>query len=118
MIELDSSENGELPPAALSRLRAASSRTGGHENAPDRLSLRARRVLLRRCAGLVCGNGSGDLSLQPTFDPCITGLPQPAIVDGFFMSFKPLSPGGHVIRVFGADVRGANKTYTYDLRIE
>jgi len=60
---------------------------------------------------------TGDPSLQPTFDPCITGSPQPAIVDGFFMMFKPLSPGVHVIRVFGTDVRGANKTYTYYLNI-
>jgi len=60
---------------------------------------------------------TGDLSLQAAFDPCITGSPQPAIVDGFFMMFKPLPPGEHVIRVFGTDVRGANKTYTYYLNI-
>jgi hypothetical protein len=61
---------------------------------------------------------TGDLSLQATFDPCITGSPQPAIVDGFFMMFKPLDPGEHVIRVFGTDVRGANKTYVYHLTVE
>ncbi len=60
---------------------------------------------------------TGDLSLQPSFDPCITGSPQPAIVDGFFMMFKPLSPGPHVIRVHGTDVRGADKTYTYYLDV-
>jgi hypothetical protein len=60
---------------------------------------------------------TGDPSLQATFDPCITGSPQPAIVDGFFMMFKPLDPGPHVIRVFGTDVRGAVKTYTYYLNI-
>jgi len=60
---------------------------------------------------------TGDLSLRPTFDPCITGSPQPAIVDGFFMMFKPFDPGLHTIRVFGTDVRGANKTYTYHLTI-
>jgi hypothetical protein len=60
---------------------------------------------------------TGDPSLQATFDPCITGSPQPAIVDGFFMMFKPLHPGPHVIRVFGTDVRGAVKTYTYYLEI-
>jgi hypothetical protein len=60
---------------------------------------------------------TGDPSLQPTFDPCITGSPQPAIVDGFFMMFKPLDPGAHVIRVHGTDVRGADKTYTYFLTI-
>lgn len=61
---------------------------------------------------------TGDLSLQPTFDPCITGSPQPAIVDGFFMMFKPLDPGPHTIRVYGTDVRGADKTYTYYLNVE
>jgi hypothetical protein len=61
---------------------------------------------------------TGDPSLQPTFDPCITGSPQPAIVDGFFMMFKPLDPGVHTIRVFGTDVRGAVKTYTYYLTVE
>ena len=60
------------------------------------------------------------LTGDPTFsvlDPCVTGSPQPAIVDGFFMMFKPLERGEHVIRVFGTDVRGANKTYTYYLTI-
>jgi hypothetical protein len=61
---------------------------------------------------------TGDPSLQATFDPCITGSPQPAVVDGFFMMFKPLKPGDHVLRVFGTDIRGANKTYTYYLTVE
>jgi hypothetical protein len=61
---------------------------------------------------------TGDPSLYPTYDPCVTGSPQPAIVDGFFMMFKPLEPGSHIIRVFGTDVRGANKTYTYFLDVE
>lgn len=61
---------------------------------------------------------TGDPSLRATFDPCITGSPQPAVVDGFFMMFKPLKPGEHVIRVFGTDIRGANKTYTYYLTVE
>ena len=60
------------------------------------------------------------LTGDPTFaalDACVTGSPQPAIVDGFFMMFKPLDRGEHVIRVFGTDVRGANKTYVYNLTI-
>jgi len=60
---------------------------------------------------------TGDPSLQATFDSCVMGSPQPTIVDGFFMMFKPLDPGAHVIRVFGTDVRGANKTYTYYLSV-
>jgi len=59
---------------------------------------------------------TGDASMQ-ALDPCITAAPQPAIVDGFFMMFKPLSRGAHTIRVFGTDVRGANKTYIYHLSI-
>jgi hypothetical protein len=61
---------------------------------------------------------TGDPSLQAQFDPCITGSAQPAIVDGFFMMFKPLDPGLHTIRVHGTDVRGADKTYTYYLNVE
>jgi hypothetical protein len=60
------------------------------------------------------------LTGDPTFaalDACVTGAPQPAVVDGFFMMFKPLSPGEHVIRVYGTDVRGADKTYTYFLTV-
>ena len=60
------------------------------------------------------------LTGDPTFaalDPCVTGAAQPTIVDGFFMMFKPLERGSHVIRVFGTDVRGANKPYTYYLTI-
>jgi len=55
---------------------------------------------------------------DPTFaalDACVTGGPQPTVVDGFFMMFKPLDRGEHTIRVFGTDVRGANKTYVYHL---
>lgn len=60
------------------------------------------------------------LTGDPTFaalDPCVTGSPQPAIVNGFFMMFKPLDRGEHVLRVFGTDIRGANKTYVYYLTI-
>ena len=39
----------------------------------------------------------GDLSLQPTVDSCITGGFQPAVVDSYFILFKPLRPGHHTI---------------------
>jgi|GEM_PF-3356117 len=39
----------------------------------------------------------GDLSLQTTLDSCITGSFQPAVVDSYFILFKPLRPGHHVI---------------------
>ncbi len=61
---------------------------------------------------------SGSRSCTIPIGTCVTGSPQPAIVDGFFMMFRPLPPGAHTIRVFGTDVRGANKTYLYYLTIE
>ncbi|RPH71563.1 MAG: hypothetical protein EHM78_06900 [Myxococcaceae bacterium] len=39
----------------------------------------------------------GDLSLQSTVDACITGTFQPAVVDSYFILFKPLRPGHHTI---------------------
>jgi hypothetical protein len=61
---------------------------------------------------------TGDLSLQSVLDPCITGEPQPAIIDGFFMMFKPLDPGEHVIVVKGTNTFGHDKTFTYHLTVE
>jgi hypothetical protein len=61
---------------------------------------------------------TGDLSLQPVLDPCITGEPQQAVVDGFFMMFKPLDPGQHVIVVHGTNTFGHDKTFTYYLTVE
>ncbi|MEJ7809931.1 MAG: hypothetical protein WKG32_05865 [Gemmatimonadaceae bacterium] len=60
------------------------------------------------------------LTGHPSFaalDPCVTGSPQPAVVDGFFMMFRPLERGTHTLRVYGTDSRGADKTYTYYLNI-
>lgn len=59
---------------------------------------------------------TGDPSFS-ALDPCVTGTPQPAVSDGFFMMFKPLQRGTHVIRVYGTDVYGADKTYVYYLTI-
>jgi len=61
---------------------------------------------------------TGDLSLQAALDPCITGSPQQAVVDGFFMMFKPLEPGPHTIVVHGTNTFGHDKTFTYHLNIE
>jgi hypothetical protein len=60
---------------------------------------------------------TGDTSLQ-FFDPCITGSPQSAVMDGFFMMFKPLERGAHTIFVHGTNTFGADKTFTYYLNIE
>jgi hypothetical protein len=62
----------------------------------------------------------GDLSLQSTLDGCITGEPQPAVADGFFIMFKPLRPGAHTIVVHTTDTFGmtGDTTVTYNLTIQ
>jgi hypothetical protein len=59
----------------------------------------------------------GDPSLRTTLDPCITGTAQPAVIDGFFMMFKPLDPGLHTIVVHGTNTFGDDRTFTYNLII-
>jgi hypothetical protein len=61
----------------------------------------------------------GDPRLQPVFDPCITGAWQPAVVNGYFMLFRPLSRGMHTIvrRSVGKD-SGAVNTFTYYLTVQ
>lgn len=60
---------------------------------------------------------TGNLTLQSTYDSCITGTPQPAIVDGFYMMLKPLAPGHHTLVVYGTNTFGAVKTYTYNITV-
>lgn len=50
-------------------------------------------------------------------DPCITGGWQPAMMDGFFMMFKPLSPGQHTITVHVVNTVLGENRYTYHLTI-
>ena len=57
-----------------------------------------------------------DPSLRP-FDPCFTGSLQPAVIDGFFMMFKPLTRGEHTIVVHGTATGGDDKRFTYHLTI-
>ncbi len=60
----------------------------------------------------------GNLSLQATFDNCITGKPQPAVSDGFFFMFKPLPPGEHTIAAVGQNRQtGLTMTLTQHLTI-
>lgn len=61
---------------------------------------------------------TGDLSLQEALDGCITGWGQPAVLDGYFMMFKPLKRGTHTIVVHGTNTFGHDKTFTYYLTIE
>lgn len=61
----------------------------------------------------------GDASLQPVFDSCITGDWQPAVVNGYFMMFKPLRPGLHTIvrNSIGGDT-GALNSFTYFIEVK
>jgi hypothetical protein len=54
---------------------------------------------------------TGDLSMQ-AYDTCVTGKPQPAVIDGFYLLFKPLAPGEHTIVVNGHDMHGVPVTLT------
>jgi hypothetical protein len=60
---------------------------------------------------------TGDPSLRTVLDGCITGWGQPAVLDGFFMMFKPLSKGRHTLVVHGTNTIGHDKTFTYQLTI-
>jgi hypothetical protein len=60
---------------------------------------------------------TGDVSMQ-AFDNCVTGKPQPGVIDGFFLMFKPLSPGAHTIVATGHDVAGVALTFTENLTIQ
>ena len=47
---------------------------------------------------------TGDPSLAAVFDPCITGEPQPAVSDGYWIMLAPLSVGSHIIHARGKEV--------------
>lgn len=58
-----------------------------------------------------------DPSLYPNFDVCVTGKRQEAVIDGFYLMFKPLSPGQHVIVLNGHDMEGVPVTLTERLTV-
>lgn len=60
----------------------------------------------------------GDPSLQATFDSCITGAYQPVVTNGYFLMFKPLSPGMHTIVRTATNNMGMTNTFTYYLTIQ
>ncbi|HKE52990.1 MAG TPA: hypothetical protein VKE25_15910, partial [Actinomycetes bacterium] len=60
---------------------------------------------------------TGDESLQTTLDDCITGQPQPAVMDGFFLMIKPLEAGSHTIVVHGTNTGGDDRRYTFHLTV-
>jgi len=59
----------------------------------------------------------GDVSMQ-AFDSCVTGKRQPAVSDGFYLPFKPMTPGPHTIVINGHDMMGVQVTLTWNLTIE
>jgi len=56
----------------------------------------------------------GDPSLAASFDSCVTGRPQPAVVDDVFLLLKPLGRGQHVIttHIVNRDGNVFDRTHT------
>jgi len=48
---------------------------------------------------------TGDPSLTSTYDPCITGTPQPGVSDGYWIMLAPLPSGEHTVH-FSATLTG------------
>lgn len=57
-------------------------------------------------------------SLVGTYDARLVGWGQPAMSDGFYMMFKPLSRGLHTLVVHGTNTFGDDKTYVYYLHVQ
>lgn len=58
----------------------------------------------------------GDAS-EAQFDPCITGAYQPSVMYGYFMMFRPMSPGLHTIMRHNHDSDGKDLTFIYHLTV-
>jgi hypothetical protein len=61
---------------------------------------------------------TGDLSLQASFDSCITGSAQPAVVDSFLFIIKPLEPGRHVLTTRVVNQKGEVFTHVQNLDVQ
>jgi hypothetical protein len=59
----------------------------------------------------------GDPTLTATIDGCITGHPQPAVSDGYFVMLKPLGRGTHTVNFGAAAASGFSSTVNYTLTI-
>ena len=59
---------------------------------------------------------TGHPSLTAVIDGCITGTPQPAVADGFFVMVKPLRPGSHTVAFSGASANVQSQV-TYHLTV-
>lgn len=44
---------------------------------------------------------TGNAELAACYDPCVNGQSQPGVSDGYFLMFKKLSPGQHIITMHG-----------------
>jgi hypothetical protein len=60
----------------------------------------------------------GNPTLNPDFDPCVTGKRQEAVIDGFYLMFKPLPAGEHVIVIDGHDMHGVPVRLTHRLTVQ
>ena len=58
-----------------------------------------------------------DLSMQ-AFDPCITQTNMQGVTDGFYLLFKPMTPGEHTLVINGHDMQGIRVTITEHLTIQ
>jgi hypothetical protein len=52
------------------------------------------------------------------FDSCVTVRHMQGVVDGFYLLFKPMTPGQHQIVLVGHDMEGVPVTLTENLTIE
>src|SRR5262249_15131477 len=59
----------------------------------------------------------GDVSMQ-AFDSCVTGKRQPAVSDGFYLPFRPMTPGQHTIVINAHDMMMVPVTLTWNLTIQ
>jgi len=59
---------------------------------------------------------NADLSLV-AFDSCVTQRHMLGVVDGFYLLFKPMTPGKHTIVLIGHDMEGVPVTLTENLSI-
>jgi hypothetical protein len=53
---------------------------------------------------------TADPALAATYDPCITGSPQPGVALGYWLLLTPLTPGMHTLH-FGSEGWGQDITY-------
>jgi hypothetical protein len=58
---------------------------------------------------------TGDPALTTVFDPCITGSPQQAVADGYWLMLAPLRPGQHTLH-FGSTDFGQDITYNLTIQ--